>query len=100
MFTRVGGHLVILVQEEILGRLWAEGEGGDLQESGDCGEGQQPGPALLSAEDIVHTEQLGDEDTQGDDQLVHGAELDKVNMKHLHHCKSQGELERENWTLT
>ena len=87
MLTRVGGHLVILVQEEILGRLWAEGEAGHLQEGGDRGEGQQPGPALLSAEDIVHAEQLGDEDAQGDDQLVHGAELDKVNMNHLYQCE-------------
>lgn len=83
LFTRVGGHLVVLVKEEILGRLRAEGEGGDLQDGGDRGERQEPGPAALGAEDIVHAEHLGDEDTEGDDQLVHGAELNKVDMNHF-----------------
>ena len=42
------------------------------------GEGmnEEPGPAVLRPEDVVHAEDLGDEDRQGDDQLVDSSQLE------------------------
>ena len=68
-------HLIIFIQQEVLGRLGAEGEGGQLEDGGDSGDGQQPGPAILSAKHIVHAQDLGQEDGEGDDQLVDGPQL-------------------------
>ena len=77
--TSLGSHLVLLVEQKILGRLGTEGQGGELQDGGDGGDGEQPGPALLRAQHVVHPQDLRDEDRQGDDQLVDGSQLETQN---------------------
>ena len=68
-------HLIIFIQQEVLGRLGAEGEGGQLEDGGDSGDGQQPWPAIISAKYVVHAQHLGQKDGEGDDQLVDGTKL-------------------------
>ena len=82
--TVVGLDLVVLVQQKVLGRLWAEGKGDQLYDGRDSGEDEQPRPAGLVAEDVGHAEHLGQEDGDGDDELVDGADLGQCTCTFVH----------------
>ena len=64
--TSFSSHFIVFVKQEVFWRLGAEGEGGQLEDGRDGGDGQQPGPSVLSAEYVVHAQNLGQEDGEGD----------------------------------
>ena len=73
--TIIGLDLVGYVQQQISGRLGAERKGGQLYDGRHGGQDEEPGPAVVVAEDVGHAEHLGQEDGDGDDELVDGADL-------------------------
>ena len=88
MFLSTNCILPTFCNEKITGRLRADWQQEELEDGGEDSNAQEVGPALVSAEEIVHPQDLPGEETHRDGQLVDGAQsapqVERSNLRYVH----------------
>ena len=87
-FIRTNCSPQTFCDEKITGRLRAYWEQEELEDGGEDSNAQEVGPALVSAEEIVHPQDLPSQQPHRDGQLVDGAQaapqVERSNLRYVH----------------
>ena len=88
IFPSTNCILLTFCNEKITGRLRADWQQEELEDGGEDSNAQEVGPALVSAEEIVHPQDLASEETHRDSQLVDSAqstpEVERSDLRYVH----------------
>ena len=88
IFPSTNCILLTFCNEKITGRLRADWQQEELEDGGEDSNAQEVGPALVSAEEIVHPQDLPSQQPHRNGQLVDGAQaapqVERSNLRYVH----------------
>lgn len=75
IITSFGFDVLLPVDQRVLGRFRAEGQRDEHENSRHNNDGQQYGPLIRRAQNVLQTQNLGNQNRNGHHKLVNGPDL-------------------------